>query len=66
MKETSKCKNGKIDGHKYIFELPNNSQMLNKYREFACIYCGMNWRFDNTRGMNITRVVRNNYTFGKI
>ncbi len=33
-----KCK------HKYLFQ--NNKELLEETRDYACMKCGLNWRFD--------------------
>lgn len=33
--------------HKYLFQIKGQLKLLNVYQEFACIKCGLHWRYDD-------------------
>jgi len=52
------CKRGK---HKYWYQIKDNKYLLNKKLDFACMKCGLNWNFDETK--KIQRFMT--HTYGK-
>lgn len=36
----------KCKSHKYVYQLKGNGHLLNPYTDFACMRCGLNWRYD--------------------